>query len=104
MKQGKVESLIGLSQRSGNLVSGEFSTEKAVKAGKAYLVIVAEDSSNNTKKLFQDKCSYYKIPYVEYGTKAILGQALGKELRASVAVLEKGFANSILNYLSESKQ
>ena len=39
----KVLSLLGLAARGKNLVSGEFSTEKAVKEGKAQVVIVAED-------------------------------------------------------------
>ena len=56
MKSDRILSLLGLSARSRNLVSGEFSTEKAVKAGKAELVIVSSDASDNTKKLFSDKC------------------------------------------------
>ena len=52
MKPDKVLSYIGLSAKSGKIASGEFSTEKAVKEGKAKLVIVAEDSSDNTKKMF----------------------------------------------------
>ena len=40
MNCNKVLSLIGLSTKAGKIVSGEFSTEKAVKTGKAWLVIV----------------------------------------------------------------
>ena len=54
----KIFSLIGLATRARKTVSGEFATEKAVKSFKACLVIVAEDASDNTKKLFQDKCSF----------------------------------------------
>ena len=50
----KIFSLIGLATRARKTVSGEFATEKAVKSFKACLVIVAEDASDNTKKLFQD--------------------------------------------------
>ena len=32
--------------------SGEYQTEKAVKSGTAFLVVVAKDSSDNTKKKF----------------------------------------------------
>ena len=38
----KVLSLIGLAMKAGKVVSGEFSTEKAVKTGTAFLVVVAE--------------------------------------------------------------
>ena len=50
MRTDKVLSMLGLAAKAGSVVSGEFSTEKAVKEGKAYLVIVAGDASDNTKK------------------------------------------------------
>ena len=101
MKQNKVLSLLGLSARAGKLASGEYSAETAVKSGKAALVIVAEDASANTKKLFHDKCSFYEVPIFEYGTKEMLGHAIGKELRASVAVLDEGLANAIISHLED---
>ena len=36
----KILNMIGLAQKAGKVASGEFSTEKAVKTGKAYTVIV----------------------------------------------------------------
>jgi ribosomal protein L7Ae-like RNA K-turn-binding protein len=99
LKQNKVESLLGLCTRSRNLVSGEFATEGAVKDGSAWLVLVATDASANTKKLFKDKCSFYEVPCFEYGTKESLGHAIGKEIRASIAVLDEGFAKSIMKHL-----
>ena len=52
----KVISLLGLAERAGKIASGEFAAEKAVKTGKARLIIVAEDASDNTKKKFSDMC------------------------------------------------
>lgn len=98
----RVYSLLGLAARGRNLVSGEFSTENAVKEGKAELVMVSEDASSNTKKLFRDKCSFYQVPIYEFGTKETLGKAIGKELRASLAVTDRGLADSIIKYLEES--
>ena len=95
MKQNKVLSLLGLSIRGRNLVSGEFQTETAVKSGDALLVIVAQDASANTKKLFHDKCSYYEVPIEEYSTKIELGRAIGKDLRSSLAICDAGLANAI---------
>ena len=42
----KVISLLGLAERAGKIASGEFAAEKAVKIGKARLIIVAEDASD----------------------------------------------------------
>ena len=94
MKPNKVLSYIGLSAKSGNVASGEFSTEKAVKEGKAKLVIVAQDSSDNTKKMFTNMCEYYNVPIYFYSTKAELGHAMGKEMRASLALLDQGLADA----------
>ena len=80
MKQNKVFSLLGIAMRGRNLVSGEFQTLDAVKKGSAMLVIIAEDASENTRKLFTDKCTYYQVPVYRYGTKEELGRAIGKVL------------------------
>jgi ribosomal protein L7Ae-like RNA K-turn-binding protein len=91
----KVFNLIGLATKSRNVVSGEFSTEKAVKEHKAALVIVAEDASDNTRKMFTNMCTYRKVPIYFFGEKIELGHAMGKEFRASLAVLDKGLADAI---------
>ncbi|MCQ2520094.1 MAG: ribosomal L7Ae/L30e/S12e/Gadd45 family protein [Lachnospiraceae bacterium] len=87
--------MLGLCQKAGKLKSGEFSTEAAVKDGSAWLVILAGDASDNTKKKFNDMCSFYEVDVIEYATKETLAQAIGKEERASLAVCDEGFATSI---------
>lgn len=99
----KVLSLLGLSARGRNLVSGEFATEKAVKEGKAFLVIVGADASDNTKKMFTNMCEYRSIPIYFYASKEELGRAIGKEMRASVAVLNEGMAANIIKHLENQK-
>ncbi len=91
----KVFSYVGLATKSGKVASGEFSTEKAVKEGKAWLVIVAEDASNNTKKMFTNMCTYYQVPIYFFGEKTELGHAMGKEFRASLALTDKGLADAV---------
>lgn len=102
-KMDKVLSLLGLCARGGNLVSGEFSTEKAVKSGKAALVIVGVDASDNTKKMFTNMCEYRSVPIYFYSSKEELGRAVGKEMRSSAAVLNSGLAKSIIGHLESQK-
>lgn len=101
MRQDKVLSLLGLAKKSGNIASGEFATEKAVKTGTAFLVVVANDASDNTRKRFADKCSFYNVPIEFYSDKAGLGHALGFEMRTSIAVLDPGFADSLIKKIRE---
>ena len=92
MKLNKALSLISLATKAGKTASGEFCTEKEVKSGKAEIVIVAEDASDNTKQKFKNMCEFYEVPIYFYGDKDTLGHAMGKEFRASLAVTDLGFA------------
>lgn len=92
-------SLIGLATKAGKTASGEFLTEREVKSGKAALVIVAGDASENTKKKFRNMCDYYKVPIYFYEDKDTLGHAMGKQFRASLTVLDEGFAKGIRKHL-----
>ena len=100
----RVLAMVGMAMKAGRVVSGEFSTEKAVKEGKAFLVIVSEAASDNTKKKFRNMCTYYEVPMYIYGTKEELGHSMGKEFRASLAVTEEGFAKSIEKRLVEAER
>ena len=86
MSQNKALSMIGLATKAGKVASGEFCTEKEVKSGRAYLVIVADDASDNTKK------------------KYTLGHAMGKEFRASLVILDEGFAKGIRKHIDTENQ
>lgn len=99
MRQSKVFSYLGLAMRGRNLVSGEFQTDEAIKKGTACIVIVASDASGNTKKHFNDKCTFYDIPIYEYGTKEELGRAIGRDLRSSIGVCDTGLADAIIKQI-----
>ena len=99
MKRDKVLSYIGLATRAGKTASGEFMTEREIKSGRAALVIVAEDSSDNTRKKFLDMCEFYEVPVYIYADKDTLGHAMGKEFRATLAVIDHGFAKGIMKQL-----
>lgn len=104
LRQNKIFSLLGIAMRGRNLVSGETQTLEAVKKGSAGLVIIAEDASDNTVKLFTNKCKYYSVPVFRWGTKEGLGHAIGKDLRSSVGVCDAGLANSLISLLTEQKK
>ena len=95
MAWNKAYGMIGMAMKAGKVASGEFATEKAVKTGKAALVIVSEAASENTKKKFRNMCDYYQVPIYFFGEKEELGHAIGKEFRASLAVLDDGLAKAI---------
>ena len=75
----KVLNLIGLATKAGKTASGEFMTEKSVKSGKAFLVIVSEEASDNTRKMFTNMCTYYEVPIYFFGKKSEIGHGKGNE-------------------------
>ena len=99
MGLSKVLSMISMATKAGKTASGEFLTEREVKSGKAALVIVAGDASDNTKKKFKNMCEYYHVPICFYRDKDTLGHAMGKQFRASLAILDEGFAKGIRKYM-----
>ena len=78
--------MLSLAAKAGKVKSGEFSVEKLVKSKKAKLVIVARDASDNTKKLFTES----------------LGRSIGKASRASVALEDANFSDTIEKLIRES--
>ena len=95
--------MLGIAAKSGNVVSGEFSTEKAVKNGHAWLVIVSEEASDNTTKMFTNMTDFYQVPLYRFGTKEELGRCIGKEFRASLAITDENLAKAVETKLKMSK-
>lgn len=91
----RIEGLLGMAQRAGKMVSGELAARKAIAAGQAAAVIVAEDASARTKETLRRETEAGQIPLYDLFTKEMLGRCLGKEYRAVAALLDKGFAKTL---------
>ena len=101
--RNRVFQMLGIAAKSGNVVSGEFATEKAVKTGQAFLVIVSEEASANTNKMFTNMTTFYEVPMYVFGTKEELGRCIGKEFRASLAITDENLANAVESKLKMCK-
>lgn len=91
---------LGIIERAGMLVIGE-AILKQIRKKSIYLVIVASDASIRTKKMYQDKCHFYQIPCVFYGSKEDLSKAVGKNNIVAVGIDNQGFARKVYNQLKE---
>ena len=96
----KIKNLLTLAAKSGNLVSGDETCINYLKKDAVKLVILAEDASENTKKKFEDKTSYRNVPIRYWGNKEELGNTIGKPSRTIIAIIDKGFSESILKYFN----
>lgn len=103
MTDQKIWNLLGLAMKAGKIKSGEFATEKAVREGRAFLVIVASDASENTKKLFRNLCAHYQVPFYVFGEMEQNGHSIGRAFRASLACTEESLANAISKKLEQNE-
>ena len=99
MNEQKLLSLLGLAQRAGKAVSGEFAIEKSVRAGKIMCLILASDASDNTRKNYRDLCNHYSVTCFETLSKEALSRAVGKENRAAIAIADSGIADALKKLL-----
>jgi len=99
-----VYNFIGLAMKAGKIVSGEESCEKAIKSGKALLVIVSEDASANTEKRFKNACLHNRISFYTFGEKERLGKCIGKSMRSVIAVTDENFSGRLIKLIQETKQ
>lgn len=96
----KLLNLLGLAQRAGKIISGELPVEKAIRAGKVKLILLAQDSSDGTKKSFSDMAQFYNITLHYVLSKQTLGRCIGKDYRAVIALNDTGFIKHLLNLIN----
>lgn len=99
MNQKQWMSLLGLANRARKITTGEELTVKEIRNGKAKLVLLSADASANTTKKITDKCNSYEVPFKIVEDRHLLGQAIGKEARVVVAVMDDGFAKKLITLL-----
>lgn len=95
----KVYSMLGLGKRARYIVSGDTACMQDIKKNKCNLLIIAKDSSDNTKDKFENVCKNRSINYVLFGNKESLGKAIGKDLTALISVSDYNFSKAILKLI-----
>lgn len=95
----KLASALGFAMKAGRLAVGEFAAERALKSGRAFLMVVDEAASENTKKQWRDAAEFRKTELV---TVQDLGAAIGRPGRMAAAVTDGNFAIMISKAANES--
>ena len=65
----------------------------------AELVFIANDVSENTKKRLLDKCNFRNIKTILIFDRYELGNMIGREFSACIAITDNNFCNGILEQL-----
>ena len=96
-QNNKIFTYLGFAQKAGKVVSGEKAVISALKKSRVKLVLLAENASERTKRVFRQYCIAKEVPIVEYSSKEKLGQVIGELSRAVIAINDEHFAQIILN-------
>jgi len=90
---------VGLGAKAGAIVCGTEQICDALRKEKKkpFLVIEAKDTSENTHKRLNDKCSYYGVRLVKIDADTVaLGYAVGKRSAvAAVGITDEGICRAI---------
>ena len=69
-------------------------TEASIHKGKARLVVISQDASENTKRKFENACKYYEVPICFLSDRDTLGSLVGKGPRTALSIEDDGFAKA----------
>lgn len=83
--------LLGIAQRSGNVIAGEELVVKAIQNGKAKFIFLANDIGPTTRKKIENKSKYYQVPVNNEFEFDQLSSAIGRP-RKVIAITDDGFA------------
>lgn len=102
MSEDKIYSFIGLARKAGAVAMGEPLSEQAVKRGKAQLVLVTRDASENTKKKIETALFGRNVLMLKFGDKEMLGKMLGKAFLSVIAITDVGFSERIKEMIEQN--
>ncbi|NLT58239.1 MAG: hypothetical protein GXX99_04670 [Clostridiales bacterium] len=99
-RSSKALSLLGLAKRAGAAAGGTEGVRSLCRSGKARLVLLAADASDNARKRILDCCAHYGVPLIGLAVgMRELGHAIGMGEAAAAAVGDRGLADAIRRQL-----
>ena len=99
----KAANYLGLMRKAGRIALGEHDAGAAARAGKACLLLLAQDASDNARKRAEGfahaaQAPLLRLPY----TKQALSDRLGKTGCAIAAVTDPGLAKAFVSALAQA--
>lgn len=99
----KLKGMLGLAMRAGKLACGESKAAEAIRGGRAELVLLSADASENTEKRFLNMTQYYHVLVLRPQRREILAAILGRSA-VVLAVTDAGFAEQIKKLFSAEQE
>ena len=93
----KIYSFLGIARIGGKVSIGFDSTKMDIEKNKSFLVIIALDASDKTKKNIKFICDKYNCKYIEFGEKELLGKSLGRKVVSVLSITDKNISSYLIN-------
>lgn len=94
---------LGIVKKSGNLTEGYNKCEEIVKIGKAKLIILSDDVSDNTRNKFENYSIRYEVPIIKNGfLSEDLGKILGREKVKVICVIDYKMSCKLISMLDKN--
>ena len=97
----RIGNYFGLAIKGGMVAAGDMAATKALKAGQAFLLVLAKDTSSAVVKELLPLAEKRQLPLLWWPDKDSLGFTVGKSRRGALAMLDKGFSAAILKLCEE---
>ncbi len=95
MVEHKVYGLLGISAKAGKIISGTDIVLEWMNKRKVSLVLVAEDTSEKSKKNIQFFCEKENVEMIVFGDILKNSKAIGKQNRAIIGITDERLADAI---------
>lgn len=104
MKRKKSLSYLGFAKKAGDAVSGFGTCEIKGKKHELKLLIIAEDTADNTREKTIAMAERLNIPWIEYEKGEELSHIIGTSGRYVFGITDKHFAKVITKAIEEEKK
>lgn len=97
MNTRKVLSYASIAAKAGHVRSGAVQTGESLRPGKAFLLLISEDCSENRKKELLAAAGNAGIPYRQIpADKETLGKSIGKPERSAIVITDGRLASAMI--------
>ncbi len=103
MKRSKLESYLGLARRAGKILSGYKTCAGSIGRGGIRLIIVASDTSQNTKDKFSSLCEKHGVSFKIWGSSEELSAMTGLSGRGVFGIMDGNFAKAIIKEIEHEQ-
>lgn len=96
MNNDRFLSMLSLCRKAGGLTLGADKTEDALRAGRAFAVLLADDASDNTRRNIIRTSAEYGVPVIGGYDAQSIARAVGRSSLAAVGVTIGSFGKRLL--------